>query len=547
MVPPLPPAGATGSEHDIFKLLERTEAGDAAIVFTSLNLSDHEYKKWGEIDFVIVTPEGLLAIEVKGGQVHCDERGIWRYESRGKRPIERAESPMAQVSSAYFALRDKYLYPHLDRKLVDAAPTGFGVIFARTSQRDAINRGIIGGTEMPAEIVATLEDLDSVHSITEMLSRFYSYWRSKSRRTLRRWTKDEVATIAGTMRPWFDRVIPLSLSAARVREEQLSLTVEQYGLLDFCDRSDRVLCTGGAGCGKTLIAVECLRREMHRDPILVTGTESLAAHLQASLVPDRSRVISFSELLKTPPSARHTYGCLIVDEGQQLTNPNALNVLSSIIRGGLKSGRWRWFSDPNNQVLEDCTFDKSSQQYLESLAFVGSLTRNCRNTPQIVSTVETVTGASIGSQNVRGQGPEVIFAAAPDPKKQIESAAATIRKWLQDPEIAPGEIVLVSTRAINESSIPEISRLAGIPWKNWAAGWNTSPFHRQALAAATINEFRGLEAPFIVICDVDKHADDPVKQLYLGMTRANFGLFVMADHDVITRAVTTAAQSKITT
>lgn len=544
MIPSVPPHGATGSEVDIFRLLERLDVEDA-IAFTSLNLSRHEYKKWGEIDFVVLAPEGLLALEVKGGQVSCDKRGIWRYEVCGKPPIEKSESPMTQVCSAYFSLRDRHLYSAVGRRLLDAAPSGFGVILARTSLSDASARGLIGGTEMPSELVATEESLASPAALAEMLSRMYSYWRSSHKSVPRKWTVAEVNAIAAAMRPWFDRVVPLSLSAARIREEQLSLTEEQYAFLDFSEQSDRLLCTGGAGCGKTLLAVECLRREMHRNPILVTGTNSLAAHLRASLVPDKSRIVSFQELLAGRGRAMGSYDSLIVDEGQQLTNGPAMEALSGVLTGGLDAGRWRWFSDPNNQVLRSSGFDTSCHEQLERQGFRGVLSRNCRNTPQIAGAVETVTGATVGSQNSRGQGPDVIFPMDAGRQGQIAAAARTIRQWLSDPEVAPGDIVLLSPGPIDGSSIAEVARLSGSKFVHWSPGWSWSPNHRLALAAATVEEFRGLEAPFVVLCDIDGKGDEPVRQLYLGMTRANFGLFVMADHDVIACAVTSAALARV--
>jgi len=543
MIPSRPPLAATGSEIELFRLLERLDLGEQAIAFSSLNLSNHEYKKWGEIDFVVLTPEGLLVLEVKGGQVHCTDRGIWRYESRNAQAIERTESPMAQASSAYFSLIDRHLSPILGRQLVHAAPSGFGVVLAKTSARDAAARGLIGGTEMPADLVATRNDVDTLRGLAETFSRFLGHWRSK--KAFRKWTTDEVSRIAGAIRPWFDRVAPLSLSVARVRDEQLSLTTEQYRILDFSEREDRVICSGGAGCGKTLLAIECLRREAESNPLLVTGTDLLASHLRASHVVDASRVVSFSELASYPSGEREAYGCLIVDEGQQITNAAALEVLTRLVDGGLEQGRWRWFTDPNNQVAASSDFEVDSQRRLQGLAFNGSLSHNCRSTPQIMQTVRVVTGAQIGKDCAKGHGPEVIFPSSRDARAQLQSAAQTISSWLEDREISPGDIVLLSPRQVESSSIPEIARLSGFGFRIWRPGWPASPAHRTHLAASTIEEFRGIEAPFVVLCDVDSSLEQPVRNLYLGMTRPNFGLFVAADHDVIAAAVARAGSQSI--
>lgn len=541
MVPPVLPPRSTGTEAEVFRLLEQVQSPDA-VVLCSVNLSAHEYKKWGEIDFVIVSPAGLLVLEVKGGQVHC-HRDLWRYESRGHAPVERAESPMAQASSAFFSLRG-HLYRIVGQRLIDGAVSGFGVVLAMTSLPDAESRGLLGGPEMPRSLVGTKEDLQDPDTLLALLDRFLAHWRAQLRRQARAWTPDEVQTVVSALRPWFDRIAPLSVSVARVREEQLELTSEQYQILDFSQSVDRVLVTGGAGCGKTLLAVECLRRERLRDPILVTGTESLARHLRASLVDEPSRVYSFAELSRVPIDRRRIYGCLVVDEGQQITNVGSLTLLSQFVDGGMQQGRWRWFSDPNNQVLFDANFDPEQQEFLLGNSFHGTLTRNCRTTPQIAHTVQLLTGASIGKSTTKGQGPDVAFAEASTRASQISAAARTVSTWLQDPEIKPGDILLLSPKQAGEWSVPEIAKEAGVSWRHWEPGWGSSMKHHGSLAASTVNEFRGMESPFVVLCDMDESVLEPLSCFYLGMTRANFALMVVADAAVVQRAVAKAMPSR---
>jgi hypothetical protein len=542
MIPPVLPPRATGTEAAVFRLLGQVHSPNA-FALCSLNLSEHEYKKWGEIDFVVVSEEGLLVLEVKGGQVHCD-RGIWRYESREHVPVERSESPMAQASSAYFELR-RHLNREVGRALTSQAPSGFGVILAKTSASDAESRGLVGGSEMVRPLVGAREDVRDVDAFGALLSRFLGHWRSQQGESLRNWSPTDVAAVVGALRPWFDRIAPLSIAVARVRQEQLSLTAEQYQVLDFSQTADRVLITGGAGSGKTLLAVECLRRERSNDPLFVTGTESLARHLRAAMVDDPSRVYSFQELAKVPAGRRQPHGCLIVDEGQQVTNAESLSLLTGWLEGGLDRGRWRWFSDPNNQVLPDARFDSEQHEFLRRLSFPGTLTRNCRTTPQIAQVVQLLTGASIGDSTTKGQGPEVSFANSNVHSEQVLAAAAAIRKWLEDPEIAPGDIVLISPKPPAEWSIPEIAVAAKLAWRPWQPGWGASSEQRRSLAAATVDEFRGMESPFVVLCDMDTSVKEPAGHFYLGMTRANFGLVVLADATVVQQLVDRAMTLRI--
>ena len=75
---------------------------------------------------------------------------------------------------------------------------------------------------------------------------------------------------------------------------------------------------------KTFLAVECLRREAKQDPVLITGTDSLADHLRGENVPDVHRILSYRELEQQLAKHERKYGALIVDEGQQITNEAAL-------------------------------------------------------------------------------------------------------------------------------------------------------------------------------------------------------------------------------
>ena len=93
----------------------------------SLLLADHPYKRWGEIDFLLVGPAGLLALEVKGGRVACVD-GIWEFTDRNGVIHRKSESPMRQASSGLMALRD-WLRDQLPHPLVDRVSFGWGVVF----------------------------------------------------------------------------------------------------------------------------------------------------------------------------------------------------------------------------------------------------------------------------------------------------------------------------------------------------------------------------------------------------------------------------------
>ncbi len=70
MVPPVV-AESTKSkaEKRIFALLRGVDLGAPATALHSLNLSEHDYKLVGELDFLLITHRGIYVLEVKGGRV----------------------------------------------------------------------------------------------------------------------------------------------------------------------------------------------------------------------------------------------------------------------------------------------------------------------------------------------------------------------------------------------------------------------------------------------------------------------------------------------
>lgn len=109
-------------EERVLRLIEGLP-WDAGFAVHSLNLPEHEYKRWGEADFVLVTPEGVTLLEVKGGSVSFVDR-LWRYSNARGKSITSTEGPARQALSAAVALERL-----LARELGRPVPVRWGVVF----------------------------------------------------------------------------------------------------------------------------------------------------------------------------------------------------------------------------------------------------------------------------------------------------------------------------------------------------------------------------------------------------------------------------------
>ncbi len=50
----------SAAEKRIFNLLKQVNIGPNDVAMHSLNLGNHEYKRWGEADFLIISTKGVF-------------------------------------------------------------------------------------------------------------------------------------------------------------------------------------------------------------------------------------------------------------------------------------------------------------------------------------------------------------------------------------------------------------------------------------------------------------------------------------------------------
>lgn len=512
LIPPhLSPAGVSPAERRVFERLRNTDlAGLTAL--HSLNLIQHDYQRLGEIDFLLVGGRGVYAIEVKGGRVACTD-GIWSFTDRYGETRRESRGPVSQASNAVHSLVRRLASAH-DEDFMTGLCFGFGVVLPDTDFN-------VASVEWDPALICDRTQFRDPGGLKRFLQGLMDYWEGKSRCRPR--SPAEERLLLQALRPDFDRVPPLGQRAADLDERMVELTAEQYRLLDGLESNERVLCSGGAGTGKTFLALEAARRARAggRRPLLTCKSSHLADFLAGECDGEEVTVVGIDELASSPECV---FDELIVDEGQDVLDADALALLDACLVGGLSGGRWRIFLDHNNQAGVEGNFDPEALDLLLDLAPARfNLSVNCRNTAPIVDRVHRLTGAELGAPVV-GHGP------APTMKftKDRDEAAGLLEKHLETLMASGVDLSQVVVLCNCEPQDASAHRMSP-KWRSRVEMIEGAPGAPGVVRLSTVRSFKGLESAFIAVTDVSRLDEKGVAELYVAMTRARVGLWVTLD------------------
>jgi hypothetical protein len=338
----------------------------------------------------------------------------------------------------------------------------------------------------------------------------------------------EIDEIREVLLPELSAASSLGLSVAGVEKGVIKLTSQQYSILESLAANPRLTITGGAGTGKTELAVLCARAELasgHKPAILASGSP-LVRNLESRLAGTGIQVCS----------ARIPDGCdvLVVDEGQDFANPDMLAALFAGLPGGLEKGRWRWFMDPNLQYLV-APPDPEALSSLRAHSVSVALTRNVRSTQEIVRSIQAFLASDIGLSVIDGYGVRVGFHEARNVEDEANSIADLVPGLLRD-GIQPRDIAVLGPGGTRgEVGARVAGPLGHVLRELLPDGRFASPVHG---VIADISRFRGLEAKVVILTDLDAVVGTPdfERNLYIGMTRASVALHVFSS-SAVTRAM----------
>jgi len=520
MIPTAPYATRSKAEKRVFDRLRLIFEGDNSCTgFHSLNLTRHAYKRFGEIDFLFVSCRALIVLEVKGGRVGCRD-GVWHYTNGSGDVNTSREGPFKQAESALHGLM-KNLRANLPEKICSEITIGYGVICPECEIQ-------IQGAEWDPHVLLETRNFNGLEG---WLERLIKYWREKDHKN-RELDNASLKVLKRYLRPEFEAVIPLHVVVGDTEEWVAKLTEDQMSMVDTVAVNPRVLCSGGAGTGKTFLALEVARRWTAQgyNVLLACRSPWLKRYLESRFViPGLVVTLASAAEISARRSGISKFDALIVDEGQDLIDMESLDHLEKVLKGGLEEGQWCFFYDINNQAGLFSAPEQEAIELLESFSHTKiPLGTNCRNTRVILEKVQNTLSADMGVRGV-GEGPAIRECIANTDEETVSFLEREIIEITERGGLAHSAITILSHLPFERSSaalLPDKLQNKIVVLDEFSM----RSFPPNGISYSEIGSFKGLENEAIIVIDLPPPGikEQHNTMHYVAMSRARALLSIVA-------------------
>ena len=548
MIPPrYNPLNKNYGEKHVFELFDQSQDTSGWIVLHSLIQQKHIKRKYGEIDFLVLAPKyGIFCLEVKGSHRIAREGGMWKYyNANGKLAYKKSYGPFDQAHASMNTLI-KYISEKLGTSYTDFN-FGYGVIFPRH------NYTINGPDEDPYMIYDSVK-INSM-TIGKYIQIMSNNFALKSNRKPAIPNKNNIIEIFKELRGDFELVPSTSKVLEDSRDLIKKYTEQQLAIFDSHRNHDRIVVKGGAGTGKTIIAIESAKRlAFNKNKVLLTCfNKQLGLWLKSqfsneeldyitvgnihsvvySLLDNEiSSIDTFKDeapykILKLVEKGDFEYfDSIIVDEAQDLIDNVYLDIFSLLLDGtdeGLKKGNWVMLGDFLSQALfTDRTEDdlcRGIEKRIDGELHICRIDRNIRNVKEVALAAVFLSGLirkpfSISAQRT---GPRFINWYKQD-DEQIDKILLTLKQY-KKLKYAPSSIIILSPNTYENSIISKIQ--TGMPP---VSNYSVNKTDKN-IKFSTIHSFKGLEMENVIVVDIDDISSETMMNLfYTAATRSTFSL-----------------------
>ncbi|WP_438012804.1 NERD domain-containing protein [Psychrobacter raelei] len=485
----------------------------------SLNLTYHEYKRFSEIDFIIICPYGIYVLEVKGGRVSC-MKGEWQFTDRYGKSNTSFESPFRQAQSALHGIHQK-LKEALPEDIINQFALGYGVITpdcAITNQGAEWDEAVLAGSQQ-------------YRNLQGWLQRLFKHWQHKNKDFTA--SKEAIEAVVNYLRPSFEGVVYKADVIDNISRNRATLTESQLQLIEVIKANPRVICEGGAGTGKTLmairIALQCAK--LGKQTAFICHSPWLQNFLAHSYSHPNLTIQTISGIRSQIRRNQLQVEVLIIDEAQDILNQSMVDALEQVLEGGFEGGRWYLFMDINQQSglcgeTDAHVLDKLKLYYPAKVP----LTTNCRNTQQILQTIKNWIGADMGVKGA-GEGLPVIKKEFENTQDLLTQINLDVHILIEKEAIDYSQITLLLSSSLSTALLnieqDLISQLRADNHKVIRCdSYSMGHFPPSGISLLMTPEFKGLENDIVFYIGSKEDLYKNVNESYVAMSRARSLLYV---------------------
>ncbi len=525
----------------------------------------------GEADIVVAHPDkGFLAIEVKGGPIARDSLGRWWA---GNRQLDRP--PFEQAADSHHSLVAKLR--ELPDWPADLDPiVGHAVAFPNVEVASLGTKVFDLGMSADPDLILDKAILDPEgprnQRIRDWVDGCFELWASGAKRAP---GQKGIELLQATITSPLELRTLLRSEIADGNRETVRATDEQLYLLNTLRGVRRAAVVGGAGTGKTMLAMAkarqlategfetllvCFNSPLAR--VLADETRDVAertGHLhvstfhqlaedlarEADTLPAKPEPVTPEWFADTLPEALDAaigtlgprYHAIVVDEAQDFDG-GWLASLEGLLYGG-KQDVLYVFHDPAQAVFRaDQTGELGLTDY--------PLDFNCRNAQPIHALIEPFAKGGLSSMARRQDGRPVELIAADVDSEAIEALRKVLHRLVETEGVAPGSIAVISGLGLEHSAVWKQRRYGNQVLWNGAVGDDGRSLGlaadavpeppKDVILCESIRRFKGLERPVIVLLEIPR--DDPERLdrlLYIGASRARQHLVIITPVAVLRR------------
>lgn len=535
MIPHVVDPNAIQSEKDVFAELERQLPASWTVLHGKrfvIPAAGRRPPVEGEVDFIVLDPNrGYIGIEVKGGGVERDAEGWFRRTPNG---VRRIGDPGHQAQKNVHGIAEYLNGQPVFRGLGRGPKYGWGVCLPYYDVAGSL------GSELPEEFVIDKTDM---RDLPKAMDRLFAANKV-----------DGPPLIEGIPQAWLGALAPVfsfSVSlASRVADSDariFRLTEEQKALLDNFSEIRRVGVKGGAGTGKTVLAMELAERWVaqgkrvlflcYNKPLADEITakargfsvqtfhglcSSMAKSAGEKFSPSRGEgdrefweeeaPDQLSRVLDVLADER--FDAVVVDEGQDFKGLWWL-AIEKLLRNENESCLWAFY-DPNQDLYGGGP--------TEALDLTPAVLRwNCRNTGLIAEYSSSMIGSEAQVKEGAPKGVQVEEIECANEARVLDEVRKAVHRLVVDEQLSPKDVVILSPLA-SASPVWRAKKLGNLELVDFP-----DPVGANQVRFSSLQRFKGLEAKAIVLCDVDqKNPLCSPMHLYVGTSRAQSVLIVIS-------------------